>query len=93
MNVFVDDVIRKLLEIRNDGFTYCNIDIVPACAGELGFLSFEALNFGGIEGIDYCDDLDTDVTEVSNEEIEQYADQNAAPAPGRKLITKIEITY
>lgn len=99
MNVFIDEVIKKLLEIRNDGYLYCDINVNPADKTDdedndmVGFLSFEALDCGGLEGIDYADDPDDDVTEVPDDELQFYAHQNMNAAPNRKPFKKIDVNY
>lgn len=97
MNVFIDDLIRKLLEMRNDGYRYCEMEIIEADdednEDDVSFLSFFALDCGSMGGIDYNDDPDTDVTEVPADELEQYADRYSEPSPHRKSIKEIKITY
>lgn len=98
MNVFIDDVIRKLLEMRNDGYYYCEIneigpDIIDDDDDIPPFLSFSALECGGMGAVDYNDDPETDVLEVSESELEEYAEQHCEPSPNRKKIKEIKITY
>ena len=96
MNIFIDDVIRKLVEMKSDGYSYCGIDFIPEDTydGETqpAWISFEAIGFGGDEGVDYNDDEETEVCEVSSEELEQFAFQNRRPSPDRKPIKNITIS-
>lgn len=97
MNVFIDDVIKKLLEMRNDGYYYCDIIVSPAVGdgveGDVGFIAFEALDCGGTIATDYSDDPDDDVVEVSDDELQVYAQQYSKPAPERKPFKEIKVTY
>lgn len=96
MNFFVDDLIKKLVEIHNDGYHYCCLDIIPSTGNgefDFGFIDFEALDIGGAEGIDYYDDIDDYIKEVSGDEIFQYANCNEKPSPNRKPIKEIKIIY
>lgn len=96
MNIFIDDAIRKLLEMKNDGYAYCDIDLIPADEynGEHypPWISFTAIEDGGDSGIDYNDNEDTDVCEVPSEELEEYAYRNHQPSPNRKSIKNITIS-
>ena len=93
MNIFIDDLIRKLIEIRNDGYNYCDIDFLPSDEfdGETipPSLSFCAVGEGNIEGIDYNDGIE--VNEVPDEELDKYGFRNRKPSPERKTIKKIII--
>lgn len=91
MNVFIDDVIRKLMEIRNDGYYYCDISLLSGDDELEPMIWFEALECGGCGGIDYNDNEETDVTEVPEEEVDSYAYQNKKPSPKRKVIKQINI--
>lgn len=95
MNIFIDDAIRKLVKMKSDGYSYCDIDFIPEDEddGETypAWVSFEAIDFGGDVGIDYNDDIDSDVCEISEEEIEKYAFRNHKPSPDKKQIKTITI--
>ena len=93
MDIFIDDAIRKLLEMRNDGYFYCSVDIFPADEDCPAVLSFEALECGGDGAISYDDDEETAVYAVPEDELDKYADRYMTPAPNRKVIKKIDITY
>lgn len=96
MKVFIDDVIRKLIEIKSDGYSYCDIDFIPEDEydGEKypAWVSFEAVGFGGDENIDYNGDDESEVCEVPEEELEEYAFQNRKPSPSRRQIKNITIS-
>ena len=93
MDIFIDDAIRKLLEMRNDGYYYCSVDIVPATEEFPEMLCFDALECGGLGEISYDDNEETSVYSVPGDELEEYADRNIPPAPHRKVIKKVEVTY
>lgn len=90
MNVFIDDVIRKLIEIKNDGYSYCNILDLPADGDLEASMSFHAIDEGGEFEIDYDDDLE--ILEVSDDELTFYAFRNKKPSHDRKPIKNITIT-
>lgn len=95
MNIFIDDVIRKLVEIRKDGYLYCNIDFLPEDEVDDDILppclTFSAIDIGGEMSVDYFGDSDTDVYEVPQDELSKYAHCNHKPAPDRKSIKDITI--
>lgn len=96
MTIFIDDAIRKLLEIKNDGYSYCDIDFVPEDKydGESypAWVSFSAIDGGGEFSTDYNDDDDDNtVSEVSKAELERFAFRNHQPALNRKPIKKITV--
>lgn len=96
MNIFIDDVIRKLVEMKSDGYSYCDIDFIPEDEydGETypAWVSFEAIDCGGDSGIDYNGDGESEVCEVPGEELEEYAFQNRKPSPSRRQIKNITIS-
>lgn len=93
MNIFIDDLIRKLIEIRKDGYYYCDIDFLPSdeFEGEVApaCLSFSVSDEGDICGVDYNDGIE--VTEIPDEELEEYGYKNRAPSPKRKVIKNLKI--
>lgn len=95
MNIFIDEVIRKLLEIRKDGYLYCDIDFLPEDEVDDDILppslTFSAIDIGGEMGVDYSGDSDTDVCEVPQDELSEYAHRNHKPAPNRKQIKNITV--
>lgn len=95
MNIFIDEVIRKLLEIRKDGYLYCDIDFLPEDEVDDDILppslTFSAIDIGGTMGVDYFGDSDTDVCEVPQDELSKYAHRNHKPAPNRKQIKNITV--
>lgn len=95
MNIFIDEVIRKLIKIRQDGYFYCDIDFLPEdeVDGDIlpPSLTFSAIDIGGEMGVDYFGDSDTDVCEVPQDELSEYAHCNHEPSPNRKTIKEITI--
>ena len=95
MKIFIDEVIRKLLEIRNNGYLYCDIDFLPEDEVDDDILppilTFSAVDIGGTMGDDYFGNSDTDVCEVPQDELSEYAHCNHKPAPNRKPIKNITI--
>ena len=91
MDIYIDDLIRKLVEIRKDGYHYCSINTITGDDEFCGLLSVLAIDDGGNGEIDYADEID--ITEVEADELNNYAFQNKPPAPNRKSITDIKITY
>lgn len=93
MNIFIDDLIRKLIEIRKDGYYYCDIDFLPSDEldgeDEPACLSFAATDDGDICGVDCNDGIE--VTEIPDEELEKYGYKNHAPSPIRKVIKDIKL--
>lgn len=91
MNIFIDEVIRKLVKIRQDGYFYCNIDFLPEdeVDGDIlpPSLTFSAIDIGGKFGVD----CNTDVCEVPQDELSEYAHCNHEPSPNRKTIKEITI--
>lgn len=97
MTIFIDDAIRKLIEIKNDGYSYCDIDFIPEDEydGESypAWVSFTAVDGGGEFDVDYNDgDEENEVNEISEDELAKFAFRNHQPAPNRKAIKTINIS-
>lgn len=87
-----DGVLRRvLLSQQLEREALGSLDGKPNKTNNL-WISFEAIGFGGDEGVDYNDDEETEVCEVSSEELEQFAFQNRKPSPDRKPIKNITIS-
>lgn len=78
---FIDDIIFKLLEMKKDGYNYCEIydsdgddDIEP-------YLSFTAEDCGGFGGVDYESIEPASIVEVS-----EYAFQYKEPPATRNQL-------
>lgn len=90
MTVFIDDVILKLIEMKKDGYCYCDIteiyvDEKDKNDGLNNFLSFNAVGDFGYSEMDY-----EDVEEVSEDEISDHAERGEEPFSGRNVIVSIE---
>ncbi len=85
MDFFIDDLINKLLEMRNDGFMYCTFDVMSAEEDFPARICFEAIDDGGCGTVDYSDE-DTDVYPVSEEEISVYAFRHKQPPKERDTL-------
>lgn len=77
----VDELIRALFELKEEGYSYCELSI-DEDTDEKG-ISFSALDTGGLGLIDF----ETVVEAVPNEEIQEYANANEQPAEIRNPIT------
>lgn len=84
MNIYIDDILNTLLEMKRDGFSYCSIELDEFEDDELpGCVMLSALDGGGCFGIDYTDDEETDIYEVSDDELSEYAFKDHAPKADR----------
>ena len=92
MNIFVDDLIRALAAIHNDGYRYCTIDFFDEdeCDGDIlpPSIMLSGLDEGGEQPIEYSD---SEVEEVPDDEISRYAYVGRTSAPRRKAIKKIRL--
>lgn len=86
MNFFIDDIIRRLVEMKESGYSYCEISLEEADEEIPAQMLLSALECGGDGAVDF-DEID----EVPLEEIEKYADCNVVPPHSRKPIKRIKI--
>lgn len=87
MNIYIDDILNTLLEMKRDGFSYCAIELYEfeeGVDGKLpGCVMLSALDGGGCFSIDYTYDEETDIYEVSDDELSEYAFKDHAPKADR----------
>ena len=92
MKIFVDDLIRVLTDMHNDGYKYCELDFTEEeeFDGETlpAQIVLYGLDDGGNGSIEF-DDIE--VLNVDDEEISRYAFRGRTSAPKRKSIKKVKL--
>lgn len=88
-NVYcIDELIRVLLDMKENGYSYCGIEECEGNANEDFLPDSDHISFTGLEagGCGGCLDFDN-VCAVPEEEVFEYADRFIIPPSHRKPIT------